>query len=316
MIDGKWLEDFLCVARTGSFSRAATERHITQSAFSRRIKALEQWVGSALVDRSSYPTRLTPGGERFREVVEHVLGSLKEVRRELRAAAAVPGKKLRVSAQHSLASGFLVQWLAGVREQLGGVALEVRADNFHDCLRDLDEGNVDLLICYVHEELPMSLDPGRFVGVRIADTSLVPVSRPGTGGRPVFSLRAPSTASLPMLHYGGDSYLGRAAMLLIERRRLTARLTVVYECASSESLRAAAVSGLGMAWLPAHFVADDLAKGLLVHAGRPSHELALGVDLYADRARLGNRQGSEALLMQFLHTSSPNQHWTRVAVAP
>ncbi len=97
-MDGKWLEDFLCVARTGSFSRAATERHITQSAFSRRIKALEQWVGSALIDRSTYPTRLTPGGERFCEVVEQVLSSLQEVRRELRAAAALRGDKLRVSA--------------------------------------------------------------------------------------------------------------------------------------------------------------------------------------------------------------------------
>ncbi len=57
-MEGKWLEDFLSVARTGSFSRSAAERHITQSAFSRRIKSLEQWAGAALIDRSSYPTRL------------------------------------------------------------------------------------------------------------------------------------------------------------------------------------------------------------------------------------------------------------------
>ena len=59
----KWLEDFLSLARTGSFSRSAEERHVTQPAFSRRIKSLEIWVGVPLVDRSSYPTHLTPAGQ-------------------------------------------------------------------------------------------------------------------------------------------------------------------------------------------------------------------------------------------------------------
>ena len=84
-MDNKWLEDFLSVARTGSFSRSAAERHITQPAFSRRIKSLEQWVGTPLIDRSTYPTRLTPAGERFRDAVQLSLATLLEVRHDLRA---------------------------------------------------------------------------------------------------------------------------------------------------------------------------------------------------------------------------------------
>src|SRR5688500_11241190 len=64
----EWLEDFISLARSGSFSRSATERHVTQPAFSRRIQALELWLGVALIDRSAYPTRLTPAGRQFREV--------------------------------------------------------------------------------------------------------------------------------------------------------------------------------------------------------------------------------------------------------
>ena len=56
----KWLEDFLSLARTGNFSRSAEERHVTQSAFSRRIQALELWLGVSLIDRSNYPTTLPP----------------------------------------------------------------------------------------------------------------------------------------------------------------------------------------------------------------------------------------------------------------
>ena len=82
-MEAKWLEDFLSVARTGSFSLSAAERHITQSAFSRRIKSLEQWVGVALIDRSSYPTRLTVAGQRFQAAAREATVSLLNTRQEL-----------------------------------------------------------------------------------------------------------------------------------------------------------------------------------------------------------------------------------------
>jgi DNA-binding transcriptional LysR family regulator len=50
-----WLDDFLTLAAIGSFSRAADERHMTQPAFSRRIMALEEWLGVDLFDRGSKP---------------------------------------------------------------------------------------------------------------------------------------------------------------------------------------------------------------------------------------------------------------------
>lgn len=53
-MDIKWLEDFITLSRLQSFSRAAEERHVTQSAFSRRIQALETWVGVPLLDRSRF----------------------------------------------------------------------------------------------------------------------------------------------------------------------------------------------------------------------------------------------------------------------
>lgn len=52
-METKWLEDFVSLAETRSFSRSAQLRHVTQPAFSRRIQALEAWAGADLVDRSS-----------------------------------------------------------------------------------------------------------------------------------------------------------------------------------------------------------------------------------------------------------------------
>ena len=48
-METKWLEDFISLAETRSFSRSAQLRHVTQPAFSRRIQALEGWAGTDLV---------------------------------------------------------------------------------------------------------------------------------------------------------------------------------------------------------------------------------------------------------------------------
>lgn len=58
-----WLDDFLVLAASGNFSRAAELRHMTQPAFSRRIRALEDWLGLVLFDRGSHPATLTEAGE-------------------------------------------------------------------------------------------------------------------------------------------------------------------------------------------------------------------------------------------------------------
>ena len=79
-MDTKWLEDFVSLAETRSFSRSAQLRHVTQSAFSRRIQSLEAWAGVQLVDRSAYPTRLTPAGATFYGQAQEILLSLQSSR--------------------------------------------------------------------------------------------------------------------------------------------------------------------------------------------------------------------------------------------
>ena len=79
-MDTKWLEDFVSLAETRSFSRSAQLRHVTQSAFSRRIQSLEAWAGVELVDRSAYPTRLTLAGATFYVQAQEILLSLQSSR--------------------------------------------------------------------------------------------------------------------------------------------------------------------------------------------------------------------------------------------
>src|SRR5690242_20211898 len=82
-----WLEDFLALAATGNFSRAAEDRHSSQPAFSRRIRALEEWVGADLCDRTSQPAKLTPAGETLRDMAEDLLARVARVPGEVKRAA-------------------------------------------------------------------------------------------------------------------------------------------------------------------------------------------------------------------------------------
>jgi LysR family transcriptional regulator, hypochlorite-specific transcription factor HypT len=79
-METKWLEDFVSLAETRSFSRSAQLRHVTQPAFSRRIQSLEAWAGTDLVDRSSYPTRLTSAGKTLHAQALEILDQLQSVR--------------------------------------------------------------------------------------------------------------------------------------------------------------------------------------------------------------------------------------------
>ncbi len=68
-MDTSWLQDFLTLADCGNFSRAAERRNMTQPAFSRRIRMLEEWVGAALFDRSTHQATLTPAGACFHRAI-------------------------------------------------------------------------------------------------------------------------------------------------------------------------------------------------------------------------------------------------------
>jgi DNA-binding transcriptional LysR family regulator len=102
-----WLEDFLALAATGNFSRAAEERHMTQPAFSRRIRALEEWLGAELFDRSMQPARLTAAGEWFRPQAEELLARVARVPGEARAFAEANASTLRIAATHALSFTFV-----------------------------------------------------------------------------------------------------------------------------------------------------------------------------------------------------------------
>src|SRR3569623_681051 len=157
-METKWLEDFVSLAETRSFSRSAQLRHVTQPAFSRRIQALEAWAGTDLVDRSSYPTRLTPAGETLYAQSLEVLQALQSTRAMLRGHAAAGQVVIEFAVPHSLAFTFFPAWASSLRDKFGPSKSRLIALNVHDAVMRLVEGSGDIFIGYHPPSQPFQLD--------------------------------------------------------------------------------------------------------------------------------------------------------------
>ena len=173
-VETKWLEDFVSLAETRSFSRSAQLRHVTQPAFSRRIQALEAWAGIDLVDRSSYPTRLTPAGETFHAQALDVLAGLQAARNTLRSHVGGGQDMIDFALPHTLAFTFFPHWLMELRARFGAVKSRLIALNVHDAVMRLTEGGCDLLIAYHHTSHPLQLSPDRYEMLSLGRETLAP----------------------------------------------------------------------------------------------------------------------------------------------
>jgi DNA-binding transcriptional LysR family regulator len=281
----KWLEDFLSLARTKSFSRSADERNVTQSAFSRRIQALERWVGAPLVDRSSYPSRLTKQGEDFRDAAEQAVRGLTRARDDARTTRRRAENTILFSATHSIALSFFPLWLERVVRDVGPIDAQMVADNMHNCVHNLVEGVCDFLICFSHPDFPLLIDGDRFASLRLAEDRLVPVSAPAADGRARYALPGSAKQPLPYLGYAADSFLGRAVDGLLARPDRRCHFARQYQDALAGALTAMARAGHGLAWVPAGLAADDLASGRLRLAGGSEWEVPLGISIYRSEER-------------------------------
>lgn len=295
-MDTRWLEDFVSLAETGSFSRSALARHVTQPAFSRRIQALEAWLGVDLVDRSAYPTRLTPAGEVFRERAEALLAQLQEARMLVRDHVPSAHRVLDIATTHTLSLTFMPKWLEALQGVLGRMDVKLRTGNVHDAAMALSEGASDLLVCYHHARYPLSLASPRYEALRIGTEWMEPFSRPDEAGRPLHTLPGTADQPTPYLSYTRDAYFGRMADLILEQASEPAHLDKRYETDMAEALKMMAIEGHGVAFLPLSAVSRELEAGRLVPAS-PGHRAEIEIRIYRDRSGTagGGRPDLEAL---------------------
>ncbi|MFE1600500.1 LysR family transcriptional regulator [Methylobacterium sp. ID0610] len=300
-MDLDWLKDFLALAEQRTFSRAAEARHVTQPAFSRRIRALEDWVGTPLFVRGAQGAVPTPAGAHLQPLAAALVQGLDRARRETRAVGERETAALAVAATHALSFTFFPTWIR--RQPALAGPLNLISDSLEACEAIILAGEVQFLLCHTHPEAPPRLDGERFPSRPVGEDLLIPVCAPDAAGAPLWPLPGQPGRPTRRLAYSPASGLGR--ILAAREAGLTrgAVLITVFTSHLAATLMSMAREGQGLAWLPLTLAEEDLARGRLVRAG--AEDVCVPVEIRLFRAAGSPNPAADALWAGAMGEAAP-----------
>ncbi|WP_027017033.1 LysR substrate-binding domain-containing protein [Comamonas composti] len=284
-MQAKWLEDFVALAQERSFTRAAELRHVTHPAFGRRIRALEAWAGTALVDAGAGPVRLTAAGEAFRDTAEQLLRTLAQSQAELRALGGQQAHSITLATGRTLARTMVADWLARCSGVLQTAELRILTRSLEETVLMLQRGQASFALLYHHAALAVRLDARQFSHLTVASDKLVPVSRADAQGRALHDLS--TQAAVPYLAYSQSLALGRLVQDHLSQHPLAPRLRRCMDSDSADANYEYVRKGLGLGWMPWSMVRADCLSGELAPAADASLEVHFDVRLYRPKRHLG-----------------------------
>lgn len=146
-MDIERIRDFIMVAETMSFTKAADELYKSQSVLSRQIKNFEEELGVQLFNRTTKAVSLTQEGEAFYYGFRKVLDQYEEtINRGLSIKAGFQGElRIGVPIGQSLGENYRA-FLRGFKEKYPKVFLNVRADNLHTLRTMFIENKLDIIL--------------------------------------------------------------------------------------------------------------------------------------------------------------------------
>ena len=248
------LRTFRALAETLHFRRTADKLHISQSAVSQQISALEEELGVLLVERIGRRTFLTPAGRVMVDEAGKVLAAVDRATEAVRAFGAGDADRLRLGASTTPGVYIVPAALGAFRAALPLVELSLKIANSAEIQQALVHNDLDLGIVgedIAHEEL---------FQVAIGDDEIIAVTSPAFAGRK--RLRPSDLEKLPLL----ARETGSATRRYVDAglAKIGVKPHIAFELPSPEAQVRAAAAGLGLAFVSRHVAAGDLAAKRLV----------------------------------------------------
>ena len=145
-LDSRQLRAFTILARTGSFTRTAHELHLTQSAISYAIKALEEEIGCRLLDRVGKSVVLTQAGEQLLARAEKILAEMTAARLELSHLGKWGSSRLRIGASTTACQYVLPAVLREFKESFPRCAISIEPGDTPEAIESLRAHRIDLAV--------------------------------------------------------------------------------------------------------------------------------------------------------------------------
>ncbi len=284
----KFFEDIIALIENESFSQAANQRNISQSAFSRRIQTFEQWCGFEIVDRSKQPIKIHPAVKDHVFEFKKLIHNNENLRQSIRSQFQ-KNQHLVITTQHSLAISHLphllqqnIQLNTNKKEnQIFGYRYRIRTSNRQEAIARFLMNRADVLLIFStpNENLDMLT---KFPN-RIIDTdSLIAVSSPTINIEQNFS-------KIPYLGYPEESYFHQVLQQNIGREIFSAiQQRITYESAVTENLRRMCLLANGFTYLPKSLICDDIVNSRLVNISKKLGGVELNVLIFTKKCEVLN----------------------------
>src|SRR5689334_20849685 len=289
------LKMFCDVVETGSFSRAAQLNHVTQSAVSQQIRALELRYDQKLLSRSARQVTATPAGERLFRGCKEILARFSEVEQEIREQSAEVVGTTTVSTIYSVG----LHELQSVQKELLKTHPKVnmrlnyrRNDQVYD---DVILGAAEIgIVAYPQPRAGVDIHPFR-------EDKMAVVCHPSHAfaGKGKVSLAALS--GVPFIAFDREAPTRKALDRLFREKNI--ELNPVMEIDNVETIKRAVEMGIGVAILPSSTVSAEVAQGTLVAKPFAEGPVSRPIGLLIRKGKYLDR-ASAAVLEAFKHAEA------------
>lgn len=232
------LRTLLAIANRGSFAAAARDIHLTESAVSMQMKALEEELGFALFDRSKRPPALTERGRALLPDARVLVGGYERLTRRENETPTVEGH-LRLGAVPSVITGILPAAVAAMRRRHSGVHVEIAMALSAELVERVSRRRLDAAIVSELDKVPPGLRWSPF-----AREPLVLIAPPDAPERPAGEL----LATYPFIRYTRQAWVGRLIHATMKRRRIEVVEAMTLD--TLEAVTAMVSHGLGVSIVP------------------------------------------------------------------
>lgn len=246
------LVTFLAIVRLGSFTAAAGQMHVTQSAVTRRISELETRLGVTLFERGAKKAMLTSDGRTCLDYAQQIVST----ENRMRYALGKPDRQVgtvRIGAGETVAMWWLPQFAQRVSRLYPGITLELDVDLSERHIHRFEHGELDMLF------LP-GKPPQQGRRLLLDDLSFSWMASPRLGV-PDRTLSAAELAAWPLLTLSTQS--NNHIMVMEWLARSKAKPSRVDTCNSLSLLANLVMAGMGVAMLPTPLFQDALNAGKL-----------------------------------------------------
>lgn len=258
---------------------------MSQPAFSRRIRALEDTVGVKLIDRQTLPLSLTPAGKVFLSQARIILDTYEEAIERCQTVEAAGKNVIRFATSQSLYMTHFKDFIAPIAER-GGVDVDLNSTGWaaSQFVTALQQRYCDVILTYWHPSMDYlaPLEVGNCEYLTLSTDDFLLVSQAGPDG-PVHQLDPNSKKPVSLLSYGTVSALHSVVDYILRQQIDGPKLLVVNRNALAVSVKAMILEGFGLGWLPRELCKKELADGRLQVVAQERYSAPLEIRLYRDK---------------------------------